>query len=309
MRTTPSILFDVTGQQLSNRAMEGRPSSATFSVFPDYAGDNATAEFSGTATIDSASENLTATSGAGEDDPQRINVDPSDFETGRKYRLSEGGLEEWVDPIEIGDDYIRVRQVLKNTYSTAATLVGTTMFATVDATWIADEGNISDHLDPNPDYRVRWEYVVAGETKVAWTFFDVVRANVHYQVDISDVNDAAPGLLDSLPIEYKAEQGRPLLERAWRQLQLDCAKNKIDTDALRDDLLLDELVVASALVVLAKGGWKPLGYASVAEYYGIVKPAYDLMLQQHLTVPATTRLGVGTDGGAQRVQTAPFIAK
>ena len=138
--------------------MLGRPTSATFSVFEDYANDDATAEFTGTGTVDSVNTTVDVTSGIGTTDAHKINLAATtSIVTGRKYLISESSKQEWVEPIEIvSADYIRVRHPLRNSYSTAATFVGTTITAAIDATWVADASNISDHSDPNPDYRIRW---------------------------------------------------------------------------------------------------------------------------------------------------------
>ena len=244
--------------------MLGRPTSATFSVFEDYANDDATAEFTGTGTVDSVNTTVDVTSGIGTTDAHKINLAATtSIVTGRKYLISDNSKQEWVEPIEIvSADYIRVRHPLRNSYSTAATFVGTTITAAIDATWVADEANISDHLDPNPDYRVRWAVVYSSATYVSYSYFDLVRATVSHQVDIEDLNARAPGLHDRLPLEYQADQGRGLIDSAWRATQAKLASLRIDTDAVRDDQFLDELVILRALYMLAMGGWSPRGMSS-----------------------------------------------
>lgn len=309
MRHVTDILYGVSGQVLVNRAIEGQPSAATFKVFNDYSGDDTVALFSGTATIDPVSATLTAAAGVSQADPQRIPLTSTGIETGQKYLLTEGQLVEWIDPIEVESGYIRARHPMRNAYTTAATLKGTTMTAVVDDTWGAQKYNLSNHLDPNPDYRVRWEYVVGGVTHVAYTFFDLVRATVVHQVDIDDINARAPGLMDTLPTEYRQEQGRPLVEAAWRSVKADLGALGIDTDASRDDMVLDELVIAKALVVLAVGGWKPLAYPSITEYLTVVREDYSRFLEKNFAATESRRLGVGTDGGAAQAYPSAMWSK
>jgi hypothetical protein len=310
VRSTATIVYGVSGQTLEIRALEGRASSATFDVLPDFAGDDDEPEFSGTGTVDSVSTTVSAASGQSQTDPQKVSLtSTSSIVTGRKYLLAENSLREWVEPVSIHSGYIRVRHPLKNDYTTSATFVGTTITASVDATWAAAEENISDHLDPNPDYRVRWEYVVSGATCVAYSFFDLVRATVAHRIDIDDINARAPGLHDSIPIEYREEQGRPLVDAAWRAVQAKLASLSIDTDALRDNQILDELTILKALNVLAVGGWRPPAYASQLEYIEVTSQQFDRFIEQHFQVTLKHRLASGSSGGSDTRFAVPVWVK
>jgi hypothetical protein len=311
MRLNANAIYGLTSQTLELRAPQGRPSSGSFEVFNDFAGDDDVVEFEGTATVDSVSTTVDASSGVGQVDPHKVSLTAtSNIVLGRKYLLSEASKQEWIEPVEIvSADYIRVRHALQNNYTTAATLVGTTITAAVDDTWAAALENISDAGDPNPDYRVRWVYVVGGVTYVAYSYFDLVRASVGHQVDIADLNEYAPGLSETLPTEYRVEQGRPLLDAAWRSVRSQLANLRIDVDALRDSELLDELVIHRALVVLAMGGWKPLGFDSVREYLEEVRREYDRFFEQNFAVTLKTKLDTGTTGAADVVLDRPFWSK
>lgn len=299
MRLSSDIVFNVTGQTLEYRVLQGRPTSATFSVFDEALGDDDTAEFSGTATVESVSTTVDAASGRSQTDPQKINLtSTSGVTTSRKYLISEGSKQEWVQPIEIvTNDYIRVRHVLKNDYTTSATFVGTTITATVDSTWVADEANISDHLDPNPSYRVRWAIVVSGVTYVAYSFFDLVRAPIRHQVDIDDLNARAPGLHDNIPTEYQVEQGRPLIQAAEKSVAAKLAAHGIDTDAFRNDEIYDELVILRSLQMLAMAGFAPLGM-NKQQYVDDTRNDYETFFQQHVSVTLKSRLASGSSGAA-----------
>lgn len=303
-RSTTDIIHDVTGQTLAYRVMQGRPTSATFDVFNDSTGDEDTAEFSGSATVDSVNTTVDVASGAASADPQRVSLAATTaIVIGRKYLLSEASRQEWVEPIEIvAGDYIRVRHPLRSDYTTAATFVGTYLSAAVDSTWVADDSNLSDQIDQNPSYRVRWEILVSSATTVAYSFFDLARAAVTHQIDLSDLNDRAPGLVDSCPMDYRVDQGRTLIESAWRSVQARLAAMKIDTDALRDDSITDELTILRALNMLARGGWRPMGFDSLAEYIATTQQDYDRFIEQHFQVSQPHKMATGTTGSAETVR-------
>jgi hypothetical protein len=214
-----------------------------------------------------------------------------------------------VEPIEIvSADYIRVRHALRNSYSTSATFVGTTITAAIDAAWVAAEANISDHADPNPDYRVRWEIVVGGSTYVAYSYFDLVRSAVTHQVDISDLNNRAFGLHDSMPMEFEAQQGRPLIDAAWRSVQAKLASLRLDTDALRSDQIIDELVILRSLHLLAMGGWSPANL-SLGEYINETRTDYDRFIEQHFQVTLKHPVSSGSSAGAIKADALKFWSK
>lgn len=312
MRKTTDITYNVPGQTVEYRVPQGRPTSATFKVLNDYSGDDDTVEFSGAATVENVTQTLSGASGPSQTDPQRVNVVSTNVSTSRKYLISEGSRQEWLAPVEVGSGYIRSRFELKNNYTTAATLVGTTITAAIDATWVADKGNLSDHSDPAPSYRVRWEIIVSAVTYVAYSFFDLIRAPIASEVDLDDINARAPGLMRSLPTEYRVEQGRPLIDAAVRSVRADLATMKLDIDAFRDDETLDELVILKSLVIVAEGGWwRPSGYPSAADYVADRTTRYDRFLEQHLKVSTTVPLAYGTEGGAvvPEFPLAPFFSK
>lgn len=303
-RSTSDVIYGVTGQSLLYRVMQGRPTSATFEVFHDTSGDDSTAEFSGSATVDSVSTTVASASGPSQADPQKLNLtSTSNITIGRKYLLSESSKQEWVEPVEIvTGSYIRVRHPLRSDYTTSATFVGTYLSASVDATWVATESKLSDQIDQNPSYRVRWEVLVGGATTVAYSFFDLVRASVTHQIDLSDLNDRAPGLVDSCPTDYAIDQGRSLIDAAWRSVQARLAALKIDTDALRDDSITDELTILRALNMIARGGWKPAGFDSLAEYIATTQQDFDRFVEQHFQVFQPHRMAESASGGAETVR-------
>lgn len=310
-RSTASVPYGVTGSTVELRVLQGRPTAATFAVFADYAGDDDTAEFSGTATITDPSTTVDAASGVGQSDPRKLNLAATTgIALSRKYLLSESGRSEWVEPIEIvSADYIICRHPLQHAYSSSATLVSTTITAAIDNTWAAAEENLSDHLDPNPDYRVRWAVTVGGVVVPMYSYFDLVRAEVTTGIDAGDLNDRVPGLIDTLPIEYKADNGASMIASAYRAVKAKLAAHAIDVDAFRNDEVLDELTILKSLRVLAGGGWKPLGYDSVGQYVVDTERDFETLFQQLVSVTLKPRLATGTSGGADRVVAQPFWSK
>lgn len=284
MRRTGELLWNVTGQSLILRVKQGRPTSAAYQVFRNYADDDSTPEWSGNATVESVNTTISVASGQAQSDPRKLSLtSTATIQVGRKYLVSESSLQEWVEPVEIQPTFIRVRHPLENDYTTAAAFASTYLSAAVDATWIADKNHLSDIDDQMVDYRVKWSIVVGGATVVAYSFFDVLRQLVLHDVDIADVNDRAPGLHDSMPIEYRPDQGRSLIETSFRAVMAHFAALRIDVHAVRDDFVLDELVLLRTLRVLAEGGWHPKNI-DIGSYVQLTTGNYDRFFEQHFVI-------------------------
>lgn len=308
MRSITAITWNVLGQLLALRS-PGRPSAATFDVFRNYTSDDGEPEFSGNATIDAPNTTVSASSGPSQADPQKLTLTTTaGIVVGRKYLVSENAILEWVEPIEVRATYIRVRHPLKNAFTTAATFVSTWVTAAVDATFVADLSKLSDLTDLQADYRVRWSITIGGATTIAHSFFDVVRAETRHSVDIDDINARAPGLVDSLPTEYRSEDGRPLIDAAWRALRAHFAAISIDPHSLRDDEVIDELVILRALRVLAEGGWKPK-LIEHAAYLELVTSNYDRFFEQHFAVTLKHRQQEESLAFTNAVARNPFWSK
>lgn len=296
MRSIPTVIWNVTGQQLALRFPTGRPTSATFAVYRAYGTDDATAEFSGNATLDTPNTTTNGAAGRSQTDPQRIPLtDTSGITTGREYLLSANSLSELVQVIEIGAGYVRVQLPLQNDYAVGAAFVSTLLFASVPDVFAADRGKLSDLSDTHSDYRVKWVVTYAGAASVVYSFFDLVRQPVVHHVTIGDVNARAPGLLDDLPIEYQPEQGRPLIEAGWKMARADLVGAGIDPNSIRDNEAIDELVLRAALVVLAEGGWHPKVFDALS-YVKLKTDSYNDFYESHFQVTVKPRLDlqVGT---------------
>lgn len=284
MRRIAALTYGITGQTLDVLVRLGRPTSATFEVFRQSATDDGTPEFQGSATVDTPNTTLASAAGPAQSDPARI---PLTSTTGivkdRRYLLSQNSLQEWVDVVEVGSGYVRVRQQLQNDYTSGATFQSTYLTAAVNSSFIQNLSNLSDLLDTTPDYRVVWTVVVGGQTYQLYTFFDVVRTPVLHNVEISDIDAAVPGLADTMPVELRAEQGRPLIDRAFSSVRADLVASQIDVNSLRDDEVMDELVILRTIRSLAEGGWAPPGVDKNLFLETSTKN-YERFLERHIAV-------------------------
>jgi hypothetical protein len=192
--------------------------------------------------------------------------------------------------VEVGSNYVRARHPLQNDYAAGATFQSTTLFAAIDtatspaygtgAAWLSLLQNLSDLIDTTPDFRVRWSVVVGGATVVLYTFFDVVRSAIAHGVDASDINARLPGFIDLLPIEYRAEDGRPLIDAAWSAVRADFAAMGVDVNAVRENEVVDELVILRTLRSLAEGGIAPPGMDKTL-YLQRATENYNRFLERH----------------------------
>lgn len=296
-RDTPSLLFGALNQTLAFRVPHGRPTSGTFRVFGDTTGDEGEVEFEGPVSIDAVSTAVASASGASQSDPRRVNLaSVVGVAIGRKYLLAEDARQEWGEVVEIGTGYVRLRHALLGDYTTAATFKSTYAFASVDSAWAADDANLGDVSDPNPDYRVRWDLQVGGAKFLAYSYFDLVRSPTQHRVDIADLNLRWPGLADSIPVEYRVDQGRVLIDEALRLVRMDMVRVGLDVDSARDDDQVDELVILAGLRLLAEGGMHPRTM-SAGEFVQLTQGNYERFFEQHVQASLRIAVAVGSDSG------------
>lgn len=287
MRRTAALTFDVLSQQIELLVRNGRPTSATFEVFTQYSGDDVDPEFSGACTVDTPNTTLSGSAGPAQSDPNRLPLTSSAglVTQTKKYLVSQNGLQEWVELVEVGTGYARARHPLQNNYTAGATVQSTYVFAAVDATFIQDSDSLSDLIDTTPDYRVKWTISVSGATVVAYSFFDVVRAVMTHSVDPSDLDNAVPGVINTMPIQYRAEGGRPLIDRAWSSVRAEFAAMQLDVNMIREDEVIDELVILRSMLSLAEGGWAPPNMDKNL-YLQDRTEKFDRFLEKHFKVAA-----------------------
>lgn len=249
MRLVQDVVFDVEGQKVYFDCPEGRPSSVTSADVHlwDVSDDDYAETAIGTPGVETGpNTTIDAASGWGQSDARILNVAATtDFAVDRSYLVTGAdGFKEWFDCAEIDSgNSVTARHPLHNTYAAADTVQSTRIQATIDPTWIADEGNITtDDVGPNPMYRVRWVYVVSGVTYVADTYFNVVRYAGRHGVMPQDIEVMSPGWLDHLPTDHRNTQGRALIDDAYRAVKLDVRKLDLAAANLAESEVIDELV-------------------------------------------------------------------
>lgn len=309
MRRHDDIVWNVTGQSLRYRAPQGRPTSADFAVFADGTGDDGTAEFSGTATVDAVDTTVSSASGAQQADPRKVSLaSTAGIVVGRKYLLTENSATEWGEVLSIHSGHVRMRDRLLGDYTAAATFQGCDLTAAVDATWVADRNNLSDLADPNPDYRVRWAITIGGAVVPAYSYFELVRAPRALAVDLLDVSARWPGLAEMLDVTDRGDQARTLIESASRIVRVDLAGIDLNDTAIMEDETLDEAIVRAARMVLAEAGIHPRAF-SAGEYVAIATGSYERFVEQNFRVRLRAPIASGADSGAESRQAAPYWEK
>lgn len=306
MRTVQDILFDVTGQTLTFDAPEGRPSSVTsVQVFAWRDSDDVDAEFSPTGSVET-NPNTTLDAAAGTSQSNARNIPltaTTGIAVGRTYLLTgAASLKEWVEVESVtAADSITSRHPLHNDYAVGATFASTRITAPVDATWVADETNIDDSAGPNPMFRVRWVYVVAGSTYVADTYCNLVRYGARHGVLPQDLEASYTGWLDALPTDHRNDQGRKLIDEAYRAVKIDLHGIELDDAAIAEAEIIDELVRYRAI---ERYEWAQFlsGTARDQTKHLATKQAYVERLDQLLRL--TLKVPVRDGDGAARKSTA-----
>lgn len=298
MRTTQDILFGITGQLVYHDCAEGRPSSVTSATVHLYdAGDESTAEDAiGAASVETGPDTtIDAASGFGQADPRVLNVAATtSMAVDRRYLVTAAdGQREWFDVEEIDSgNSVTAKHPLFNTYASADTVQSTRIQATIDPTWIADSGNVTDGTAPS--YRVRWVYVVSGVTYVADTYFNVVRYAGKHGVRPQDVELTFPGWLDRLPTDHREDQGRKLIDEAYRQVKIDLAAVETDDASVADAEIVDELTRWKALALSELARFMSNGQSEAA--WTAAKSAYQERLDSLVRI--TTKVPVRDASGA-----------
>lgn len=310
MRTIQDITFDVTGQKVYFDAPEGRPSSVTsVEVFAWDVGDDDTAETAvGAGSVETDPNTIIdSASGAGQSDPRVLNVAATTgFVIGRLY-LATGadGYSEWFECAEIDSgNSVAAKHPLLNSYASPDAVASTRIQATIDSTWVADDTNLRDDAGPNGAYRVRWAYVVSSVSYVAETYFNLVRYAGKHGVRPQDVEAHLPGWLDSLPTDHRRDQGRRLIDEAYRAVKIDLQQVETDDAMVANTEIMDELTryktvelstMTRALMTGERGG------------YDIAKAAYqsrfDSLARITVKVPVrdtTAAAGVAVSLGLSR---------
>lgn len=303
MNASQDIIFGVSGQVLVLEADVPIASVTSVSVWDSASPDTTTAESAttGSAAVDSATEFTTAASGYGQTDATEMAMaSTAGFVAGRRGYISGAGMSETFEIERVDTAAIYARRPLVNAYASGATVNMTTRATiAVASAWASDTGNLSAAMDPNPAYRVRWEVVtIAGDTAVYFRNFDLVRYPSSPPVSPLDVDRAHPGWIDALPPDYRASQGRPLIEEATRLVRLDLYSRRLADQALRTGEVYAALVIDRAVwsVIEANG----MRGGEVATALAIAKDRYDRRLAG---LVESAVLAVDSSGGGASTST------
>ncbi len=309
MRTSQDIVFGVSGQSVVFDAPEGRPSSVT-SVevfFWDVNDDFPTLTGSGSVETN-PNTTIDAASGYGQSDPHLVNVAATTgFARDRIYLVtSADGVREWIEISEIdAGNSVTAKHPLHNTYASADTVQSTRITATIDPSWVADETNLDDTCGPNPSHRVRWVYVVAGVTYVADSYFTLVRYAAAHGIRPQDVEATHPGWLDRLPTDHFRDQGRRLIDEAYRAVKLDLHA-----------IWTDDAMVAHAEVIDDLTRWKVFELGELARFmstgqgsesYSVAKAAYYTRFDSLARI--TNKVPIRDSSGAAAAKVAVGITR
>lgn len=250
------ILFGVTGQQVYFDCPWGVPTAvASASMFDDQVGDTGAAESAlGSPSVESVSLNFNATSGKGQAEPRKLNLASTTGLVRRRRFIATaaGGDIEHVEIARITSATVAyARSPLLQEYTSTApdTLKSPRLVATVDSTWVADSGNLSDPLDPASLYRVRWVCTVGGATKVGVSWVRLVRYSDLHAVTPVEVESCSPGWLARLPVDDRVGAGERMIAEAARQVTIDLLEHGRSSWVQRNSLTINELVLLKTVLL------------------------------------------------------------
>lgn len=314
MNVHADIVYGETGQSLVWDAPEGRPSSVTgVQVFAMRTGDDGTEESAttGSASVETnPNTTVDAASGSGQSNPRVVNVAATTgFVVGRDYLITAASsVKEWFTVASIDDgNSVTAMAPLANAYASADTVESTRITISVDSTWVADQSNISDDTDPNPGYRIRWEYVVDSVTYVHQAYFDLVRYPGGHTVTPADMESFYPNWADRLPSYHQINRGSDLIDEAYQQVKWDMHASGHADEMVRSIEGVNELVKCYAVMLLERS--EVMAGARSPEAYQIARDEYMSRLDQLIRVTTTLAEATGTSGAGHDTHAVSLLRK
>lgn len=250
-----SLFFGITGQGVYLDTNGVRPSFVeSVEVFCSTAGDDSpiAAAISGGGLVEvNPDTTLVGPVDRKSSNPNRIYVeDSTGIEVGRTYRLTNGYDEsEMVEVIAASGTTVDIRHGVRNSYEVGSTLQTTRIYVDIDDDWIRDENNISDDLDPNPGYRVRWMYLVGDEAVVDATYFDVSRYKSRHSVTPEMVATKRTSWINNLPEEHHSDRGQSLIDSAYDEVSFDLFNASLPEEMVRNREVINQLVIRKAILL------------------------------------------------------------
>ena len=309
MAVHTDLQFGESGQTLEWLSREGRPSSITgVAVFDQETGDDGAAEAatSGAPAIDSVATTVSADSGISQADRHRLNLTATtNVDVGRFYRVQNAtGEREWVEVVEVGSGFVRARAPLQNDYANGDAFESTLITVAVDDTWAADDSHLSDDTDPNPGYRVRWEYVVAGQTYVHDAYFDLVRYRGGHDVTPADMERFSRGWSALVHTYHQDDQGQKLIDAGHEDLVLKLQAAGIADEMARNAWTMRQLTMRAAEYQLHLDRVRSGGEVDAA--FEVVETRYHRAVEGLITVAGHTDFARDTAGSGHRAPPAPI---
>jgi hypothetical protein len=307
MRDVADLIFGVSGQSVTFDCPEGRPSAVSSVKVFRWDSEDDFEELTGSGTVEASPSTTTdAEAAAGQ---RTIPVTATTgMEVGRSYLLtSADGAREWFEVAEVASGVsVTAKHLLHNTFASGSTVQTTRITAALDDTWLADEDNLDDSSGPNPAYRVRWVYTVAGITFVADSYFSLVRYAGKHGVKPQDMESLSPNWLDRLPTDHFRDQGRRLIDEAYRGVKIDLHQIWTDDAMVANAEIMDELVRYKAL---EQGEFARLMTGSGSrDAYETARLAYHSRFDQLAKI--TSKVPIRTaDGGAMHVAALPLTRR
>lgn len=299
MIATQEIVYGLTGQSLIFDCPDGRPSAVvSVAVYEATADDTSTAEVAttGSAAVET-NPNTTLGANAGIGDQSITVASATGVAVDRRLLLTAAaGHREEIEVARVSGTTVTLRHPLINAYPiTTSTVASTRCTIGMDSTWIADLTNISANCGPNPRYRVRWVVTLAGVSQVYDRYFDLVRYPARHNVTPLDVERRHPGWLDGLSVDFRDDQGRALIDRAWQAFKADLYQDNKADQALRNAELVAELVITRAMVLRNEDAFAAgaLDVARLEEVRGLYTQRYNATIRAPIA-PVDTAGGGGS---------------
>jgi hypothetical protein len=289
------IIYGLTGQSFFYDPPEGRPSGTpTVQVFSTDTDDDGTAESAttGACSVDTVSTTISAAASAGA--VTLTLTSGTGVTKHRRYLLTDAdGNQEWVEVLGVNGTAIRIRQPLINDYASGATFVGCRISISVDSTWVADETNLTDTLESGAaGYRLRWSYTVDSIATIGVSYADLVRYQAKNLVTPLDVDRTFPGWLDRLSTDNREDQGRALVDEAFRSVKMDALADAQLLRRIRDTQVLSELVIYRANLLAVQNNVIANGLP--IESLGVAR---DLYQQRYVSLIREPKVSVDQAGG------------
>jgi hypothetical protein len=297
---TQDIVFGVTGQSFLFDCPDGTPTAVvSVSVYEADADDTsqAVAATTGAGSVAASPDTtLAAAAGASEDDPKHLQLaNATGVAVDRRYRVvGADGLHEDIEVASFSGVNVYAKHPLLNDYVSGATFKTMRCSIAVDATWVANISYVSPTCSPNPRYRLRWVVTLNGVSEVYDRYADLVRYPARHHVSPLDIEGRWPGFLDGLGPDQRHDQGRGVIDRAWRQLRADLWQDHKADHAMKNAEMVAELVASRTVLlqledVLLAGG--DVDAARIDRATRIYRQRYDSLIRSPV-------MPMDTSGGA-----------